>query len=271
MPATWMRAESAGDVRAVSSAGAMDLMQIMPQTSNHLRARHRLGLDFYNQRDNILAGSAYLREMHDRCGSRDFLATYHAGPGQYEEHLTTGRTLPAETRAYVAALALLVENEPVDSAVVAVASPQSSIRATFQRTRRNQLGSRSPITRRAAETHADRPSRRRPFSHSAALGQPICAACILGKATMTSLVILRSAAWNIAFRVAGHRSQGRTTSGRRDKRGSPVASQALGRACLSPCRSVGSRAARKQNINFFNELCGTATGFEVFCREEERV
>jgi hypothetical protein len=48
-PVSWigavMRAESAGDVRAVSSAGAMGLMQIMPKTWSHLRARHRLGLD----------------------------------------------------------------------------------------------------------------------------------------------------------------------------------------------------------------------------------
>jgi hypothetical protein len=33
------------------------------------------------------------------------LAAYNAGPGRYDEHLATGRTLPAETRAYVATLA----------------------------------------------------------------------------------------------------------------------------------------------------------------------
>src|SRR5690606_21131822 len=31
-------------------------------------------------------------------------ASYNAGPGRYDEYLATGRTLPAETRAYVAAL-----------------------------------------------------------------------------------------------------------------------------------------------------------------------
>ncbi len=133
IPATWiravMRAESAGDVRAVSSAGAMGLMQIMPKTWSHLRARHRLGLDPYDPRDNILAGSAYLREMHDRYGSPGFLAAYNAGPGRYEEHLTTGRTLPAETRTYVAALAPLVGNDQVDSVVVAAADPQAWTRA----------------------------------------------------------------------------------------------------------------------------------------------
>lgn len=107
IPAAWiravMRAESAGDVRAVSSAGAMSLMQIMPDTWAELRVRHRLGRDPYDPRDNILAGAAYLREMYDRYGSPGFLAAYNAGPRRYEEYLA-GRPLPAETRAYVAAL-----------------------------------------------------------------------------------------------------------------------------------------------------------------------
>lgn len=107
IPAAWiravMRAESAGDVRAISSAGAMGLMQIMPETWAELRVRYRLGRDPYDPRDNILAGAAYLREMYDRYGSPEFLAAYNAGPGRYEEYLA-GRPLPAETRAYVAAL-----------------------------------------------------------------------------------------------------------------------------------------------------------------------
>ncbi|PRD40498.1 hypothetical protein C5748_26540, partial [Phyllobacterium phragmitis] len=44
-----LRAESAGDVRAVSSAGAMGLMQIMPDTWAGLRARYRLGRDPYRR------------------------------------------------------------------------------------------------------------------------------------------------------------------------------------------------------------------------------
>jgi len=101
-----LRAESAGDVRAVSSAGAMGLMQVMPDTWTGLRARYGLGRDPYDPRDNILAGTAYLREMFDRYGNvAAMLAAYNAGPGRYDEHLATGRTLPAETQAYVAALA----------------------------------------------------------------------------------------------------------------------------------------------------------------------
>ncbi|HBO1272382.1 TPA: lytic transglycosylase domain-containing protein [Pseudomonas aeruginosa] len=101
-----LRAESAGDVRAISSAGAMGLMQVMPDTWASLRARHGLGRDPYDPRDNIMAGAAYLREMWDRYGNvAAMLAAYNAGPGRYDEHRTTGRALPAETRAYVAALA----------------------------------------------------------------------------------------------------------------------------------------------------------------------
>jgi soluble lytic murein transglycosylase-like protein len=86
VPEAWIRAvmrvESAGDVRAISSAGAMGLMQVMPATWADLRIRHRLGSNPYDPRDNILAGAAYLREMHDRYGSPGFLAAYNAGPGR---------------------------------------------------------------------------------------------------------------------------------------------------------------------------------------------
>lgn len=110
IPEAWIvavkRAESAGDVRAVSSAGAMGLMQVMPNTWAELRVRYRLGRDPYDPRDNILAGAAYLREMYDRYGTIPaMLAAYNAGPARYDAHLQTGRALPAETRAYVALIA----------------------------------------------------------------------------------------------------------------------------------------------------------------------
>ena len=110
IPELWiravLRAESAGDVSAVSSAGAMGLMQVMPDTWAGLRIRHRLGRDPWQPRDNILAGTAYLREMWDRYGNvTAMLAAYNAGPGRYDDHRATGRALPVETRAYVAALA----------------------------------------------------------------------------------------------------------------------------------------------------------------------
>lgn len=101
-----LRAESAGDVRAISSAGAMGLMQVMPDTWAELRARHGLGRDPYDPRDNIMAGAAYLREMWDRYGNvAAMLAAYNAGPRRYDDYRANGRALPAETRSYVATLA----------------------------------------------------------------------------------------------------------------------------------------------------------------------
>ena len=113
IPERWIRAvirvESAGDLSAISHAGAMGLMQIMPGTWAELRARYRLGHNPYHPRDNIIAGTAYLRELHDRYGNPTaMLAAYNAGPGRYDEHLATRRPLPRETRAYLAQLVPMV-------------------------------------------------------------------------------------------------------------------------------------------------------------------
>ena len=104
-----MRAESGGrttlDGRPITSrAGAMGLMQLMPGTWAEMRVKHDLGSDPHDPRDNILAGSAYLRAMYDRFGYPGLFAAYNAGPARYAEHLATGRRLPAETIAYVAAV-----------------------------------------------------------------------------------------------------------------------------------------------------------------------
>ena len=126
IPEAWivavLRAESAGDVRAVSSAGAIGLMQVMTDTWAELRVRYDLGRDPYDPRDNIMAGTAYLREMWDRYGDvAAMLAAYNAGPARYDEHRSTGRPLPAETRAYVASLApVLRGKQPSKRSSVAV-------------------------------------------------------------------------------------------------------------------------------------------------------
>lgn len=109
IPAHWIRAvmvaESAADPLAVSPKGAMGLMQIMPETWDELRTRHGFGSDPFLPSDNILAGTAYLREMLNRYGSLELmLAAYNAGPGRLDDHLATGRPLPNETVEYVANL-----------------------------------------------------------------------------------------------------------------------------------------------------------------------
>jgi Transglycosylase SLT domain len=135
IPERWirevMRVESAGRPRAVSHAGAMGLMQIMPGTWKELRRAHGLGADPFRPRDNILAGAAYLRQMYDRYRSvRLMLAAYNAGPGRTDAHVRAGQRLPAETRAYIAALVPALtgthSGEPSPPVQVAQADPATA-------------------------------------------------------------------------------------------------------------------------------------------------
>jgi hypothetical protein len=108
IPEAWirsvMRVESAGEVGVTSSAGAMGLMQVMPQTYATIRATLGLGANAYDPHDNIMAGAAFLRDMHDRYGDAGFLAAYNAGPARYEEFRAGARALPSETILYMARL-----------------------------------------------------------------------------------------------------------------------------------------------------------------------
>ncbi len=108
VPEQWVRAvmrqESGGREQAVSSAGAMGLMQVMPATYAGLRARHSLGEDPYDPHNNVLAGTAYIREMYDRYGSPGFLAAYNAGPDRVDSYLAGAGGLPDETVNYLAAI-----------------------------------------------------------------------------------------------------------------------------------------------------------------------
>jgi hypothetical protein len=111
VPETWIRevmnVESAGyQFRATgelttSPAGAMGLMQLMPETYDEMRGRYNLGPDAYEPHDNILAGTAYLREMYDAFGTPAFLAAYNAGPARLQDYLVHNKPLPDETRRYV--------------------------------------------------------------------------------------------------------------------------------------------------------------------------
>lgn len=136
VPSSWIRAvmhvESTGDVHALSPKGAMGLMQIMPATWADLRARYGFGANPYDPHDNILAGAAYLRELHDRYGAIGFLAAYNAGPARYENHLATGLPLPAETRAYIAMLKPTIAGKRAgDTMIVAVSAPSWTVAPLF--------------------------------------------------------------------------------------------------------------------------------------------
>jgi cell division protein FtsN len=106
VPERWirevMRQESGGRQNATSRVGAMGLMQVMPGTYGELRRRHGLGADPYHPWDNLMAGTAYIRQMYDLYGAPGFLAAYNAGPRRLEDYLWGSRGLPEETRNYVA-------------------------------------------------------------------------------------------------------------------------------------------------------------------------
>lgn len=116
IPETWIGkvilAESGGRLilngaPITSSAGAMGLMQIMPETWAELRVRYGLGTDPYDPHNNILAGTAYLHELYQRYGYPGLFAAYNAGPGRLDANMSSGKPLPNETLNYLATLGLL--------------------------------------------------------------------------------------------------------------------------------------------------------------------
>lgn len=113
IPTSWiervMRAESRGyttlNGRPIRSrAGAMGLMQLIPATWTDMRARLGLGTNPDDPRDNILAGTFFLRLMYDRFGYPGLFGAYNAGPAAYAAWLAGNRRLPGETVAYLGAV-----------------------------------------------------------------------------------------------------------------------------------------------------------------------
>ncbi len=133
VPPAWiervMRAESNGQTtlrgRAIrSSAGAVGLMQLMPATWADMRARLSLGYNPDDPRDNILAGTFYLRLMYERFGYPGLFGAYNAGPGRYAEHLAGRRSLPVETVDYLAKVA---PSAPTPVAMASTQTPPASL------------------------------------------------------------------------------------------------------------------------------------------------
>ncbi|HPO74114.1 MAG TPA: lytic transglycosylase domain-containing protein, partial [Armatimonadota bacterium] len=90
-----VRAESRFDNRTLSHAGAMGLMQLMPETARNLGVTNP-----WDPTQNIMAGTRFLRWLLDEFGStRLAVAAYNAGPGAVRRH---GGVPPyAETQKYV--------------------------------------------------------------------------------------------------------------------------------------------------------------------------
>jgi soluble lytic murein transglycosylase-like protein len=95
--ASLVKAESGGNVRAVSHAGARGLMQLMPGTASELGVK-----DSFKPDQNVRGGSAYLDALLIRYNDKLALAlaAYNAGPAAVDKY----RGIPpySETRAYVA-------------------------------------------------------------------------------------------------------------------------------------------------------------------------
>ncbi len=105
-----MRQESLFDPEAVSPSNAKGLMQLMDFTAREMSIKFGIPNNIFSPRENILMGTAYLREMLDLWNGDLIraIASYNAGPNrvktfiQHKDSYVFIETIPiAETRNYV--------------------------------------------------------------------------------------------------------------------------------------------------------------------------
>lgn len=163
IPEKWIRTiisiESGGHTMwfgkpITSNAGAMGVMQLEPGTYNEMSARNGLGSNPYNVRDNILAGTAYLRELYNKYGYPRLFAAYNAGPGTLEQHIARGIRLPAETVNYIR-MAVLGTGSPA-------AAKKAVAEAMYQKPRAKpaavKMAAAKPAAKHAAKLALVKPS-----------------------------------------------------------------------------------------------------------------
>ncbi|MFN3680550.1 MAG: lytic transglycosylase domain-containing protein [Nitrospira sp.] len=122
-----IKAESDFNARAVSRAGAVGLMQLMPQTAMHLNVK-----DLYDPEDNIGGGTKYLRFLLDKFrGNLPLaLAAYNAGEHVVDRY----RTLPPieETQRYVRKVLRYYRTFLMRDRSAAEREPTSSVARAFR-------------------------------------------------------------------------------------------------------------------------------------------
>ena len=228
----------------------MGLMQIMPTTWADLHTRYRLGADPYDIRDNILAGAAYMRELHDRFGTPGFLAAYNGGPGRYERYLATGRPLPDETRAYVAALAPMIDRVPTNVQLAAVARSFAWANSSLFATRNAGIphDGRSPVgidARRSSRT----PRPCRSVCARSSVWQPFRTSCTRDQIAMTEIALRRVPSQNVACFDAKQLGQGDISRRLRDKSADVCRAHVVGWVEVSRCHARHLTGASGGNTN----------------------
>lgn len=113
--------ESAFNAKAVSHAGALGLMQLMPETIQDLNGQGAGIRDPFNPSQNVAGGCRYLRQLYDMLGDTNpryrwayTLAAYNGGIGRVKRAISRqgdkatfgaiAPLLPRETQGYVPAV-----------------------------------------------------------------------------------------------------------------------------------------------------------------------